>query len=104
VIGVYVEGFRDLDGLAFLRVAQEVTSRGKDVIFYKAGRTESGRSAAAGHTASVAGDYDVCQAAAEQAGAIVVDTFKEFEQLLELAVALHEKDVSGVRVAAVSNA
>ena len=104
VIGVYVEGFRDLDGLAFLRATQEVTSRGKDVIFYKAGRTESGRSAAAGHTASVAGDYDVCQAAAEQAGAIVVDTFKEFEQLLELAVALHDKDVSGVRVAAVSNA
>ena len=42
--------------------------------------------------------------AAEHAGAIVVDTFKEFEQLLELAVAFHEKDVSGIRVAAVSNA
>ncbi|HET9234174.1 MAG TPA: CoA-binding protein, partial [Candidatus Eisenbacteria bacterium] len=104
VIGVYVEGFRDLDGLAFLRATREITAGGKDVIFYKAGRTESGRSAAAGHTASVAGDYDVCQAAAEQAGAIVVDTFKEFEQLLELAVALHDKDVHGVRVAALSNA
>jgi acyl-CoA synthetase (NDP forming) len=104
VIGVYVEGFRDLDGLAFLRAAQEVTALGKEIVFYKAGRTESGRSAAAGHTASVAGDYDVCQAAAEQAGAIVVDTFKEFEQLLELAVAFHEKDVAGIRVAAVSNA
>ena len=39
------------------------TASGKDVVFYKAGRTESGRSAAAGHTAAVAGDYDVCQAA-----------------------------------------
>jgi indolepyruvate ferredoxin oxidoreductase beta subunit len=104
VIGVYVEGFRDLDGLTFLRVAQDVAASGKEIVFYKAGRTESGRSAAAGHTASVAGDYDVCQAAAEQAGAIVVDTFKEFEQLLELSVALHDKDVSGVRVAALSNA
>ena len=104
VIGVYVEGFRDLDGLAFLRATQEITGKGKDVIFYKAGRTESGRSAAAGHTASVAGDYDVCQAAAEHAGAIVVDSFKEFEQLLELAVALRQKDVAGVRVAALSNA
>jgi acyl-CoA synthetase (NDP forming) len=63
-----------------------------------------GRSAAAGHTAAVAGDYDVCQAAAEQSGAIVVDTFKEFEQLLELCTALHGKEVHGIRVGAVSNA
>jgi acyl-CoA synthetase (NDP forming) len=104
VIGVYVEGFRDLDGLAFFRATEEVAAAGKEVIFYKAGRTEPGRSAAAGHTASVAGDYDVCQAAGEQAGAVVIDTFKEFEQLMELAVALHRKDVSGLRVGAVSNA
>jgi acyl-CoA synthetase (NDP forming) len=73
-------------------------------VFYKAGRTEPGRSAAAGHTASVAGDYDICQAAAEQAGALVADTFKEFEQMLELCTALHDKPVQGVRVGAVSNA
>jgi len=104
VIGLYAEGFNDLDGLALLRQIAAVTATGKDVILYKAGRTESGRSAAAGHTASVAGDYDICQAAAEQAGAIVVDTFKEFEQLLELCTALHDKQVSGVRLGVVSNA
>ena len=104
VIGVYAEGFNDLDGLAFLRAVQAVSAAGKLVVFYKAGRTASGRSAAAGHTAAVAGDYDICQAAAAQAGALVVDTFKEFEQLLEIATALYDKRIGGRRVAALSNA
>jgi indolepyruvate ferredoxin oxidoreductase beta subunit len=103
-LGVYTEGFSDLDGLELLRNISAVTRVGKSVVFYKAGRTEPGRSAAQGHTASVAGDYDVCQAAAAQAGALVADTFKEFEQLLELCTALHGKPVKGVRVGAVSNA
>jgi acyl-CoA synthetase (NDP forming) len=103
-IGIYAEGFNDLDGLSLLRNIAAATGSGKDVVFYKAGRTEPGRSAAAGHTASVAGDYDVCQAAAGQAGALVTDTFKEFEQLIALCTALHGKPVRGVRVGAVSNA
>jgi acyl-CoA synthetase (NDP forming) len=104
VIGVYTEGFNDLDGLELLRHIASVTEAGKVVVFYKAGRTEPGRSAAAGHTASVAGDYDVCQAAAGQAGALVADTFKEFEQLLEIGTALHAKRVTGVRLGVISNA
>jgi indolepyruvate ferredoxin oxidoreductase beta subunit len=103
-VGVYMEGFRDTDGLEFLRAVQSVTRAGKTVVFYKAGRTETGRSAAAGHTASVAGDYDICQAAAQHAGAIVVETFREFEQMVELATYLHRKEVRGSRVFAMSNA
>ncbi|PIE16285.1 MAG: hypothetical protein CSA66_07520 [Proteobacteria bacterium] len=104
VVGVYAEGFKDLDGLDFARATKAATAAGKAVVFYKAGRTEIGRSAAAGHTAAVAGDYDVAIAAATQAGAIVVDRFKDFEQLMELAVALHGKRVGGRRVGAISNA
>jgi indolepyruvate ferredoxin oxidoreductase beta subunit len=104
VIGVYTEGFNNMDGLELFRNITRATEAGKDVVFYKAGRTEPGQSAAAGHTASVAGDYDVCQAAAAQAGALVTDTFKEFEQLVELCTALHGKPVGGVRVGVVSNA
>jgi len=104
VIGVYAEGFSDLDGLAFLRAIAALREAGKDVVFYKAGRTEQGRSAAAGHTASVAGDYDICVAGARAAGALVADTFDSFEQLLELTTALHHKVVRGVRLGAVSNA
>ncbi|MBN2559771.1 MAG: indolepyruvate oxidoreductase subunit beta [Phycisphaerae bacterium] len=103
-IGVYVEGFKDLDGIAFVRAVEEVAATGKVVIFYKAGRTDVGRSATAGHTASIAGDYDICQTAVANAGAIVTETFKEFEQLMELATALHGKKIGGRRVGAISNA
>ena len=103
-IGVYAEGFADMDGLAFLRAIEEATAAGKTVVFYKAGRTPTGRTAAAGHTASVAGDYDVCRAAVTAAGALVTETFKEFEQVLELATALHDKPINGLRIGAISNA
>ncbi|MFH1748754.1 MAG: indolepyruvate oxidoreductase subunit beta [Planctomycetota bacterium] len=103
-LGVYAEGFTDVGGLEFIRAVRQTTATGKTVVFYKAGRTSTGRSAAAGHTASVAGDYDVCQAAVEQAGAIVVETFKEFEQVVEIATDLHDKHVGGRRIAAISNA
>ena len=108
VIGVYAEGFNNLDGLDFVRAVREVSASGKLVVFYKAGRTPSGRSAAAGHTASVAGDYDVCLAATANAGALVVESFKEFEQLVDLATALHGKSRAAFgavpRLGAVSNA
>lgn len=103
-IGVYVEGFCDLDGLAFLRAIERAVAAEKVVVFYKAGRTAAGRSAAQGHTASLAGDYDVCLATAAAAGAIVTETFKEFEQLMELATDLHHKRVGGKRIGAISNA
>ncbi len=103
-IGVYVEGFNDLDGLDMLQVVRKVVERGTTVVFYKAGRTAQGRDAAAGHTASVAGDYDICEAGATGAGAIVANTFKEFEQLLELSAGLHDKAVGGTRLGAISNA
>ncbi len=103
-IGVYVEGFADGDGAEFVRAVKAVVARGKTVVFYKAGRTAVGRNAAAGHTASVAGDYDVCLAAAENAGALVASGFKEFEQLLEVATYLHGKKVRGDRVYAITNA
>jgi acyl-CoA synthetase (NDP forming) len=104
VIGVYVEGFRNLDGLELARIVRRAVSRGKDVIFYKAGRTPAGQSATAGHTASIAGDYNVCEAALVAAGALVVQTFKDFERLLHLAAHLHNRIITGTAIAAVSNA
>ncbi|MBL9121250.1 MAG: indolepyruvate oxidoreductase subunit beta [Phycisphaerae bacterium] len=103
-IGVYVEGFNDMDGLDLLQAVRRITEAGKTVIFYKAGRTAQGRDAAAGHTAAVAGDYDICEAGATAAGAIVTETFAEFGQLMELSAALHGKRVGGTRLAAISNA
>ncbi|MCD4750275.1 MAG: acetate--CoA ligase family protein [Thermoanaerobaculales bacterium] len=104
VFGIYMEGFRPADGLAFARAVQETVTLGKDVVFYKAGRTSEGRSATAGHTASVAGDYAVCEAALEEAGAWVASDFNEFSDLLRLCTNLRGKEIAGNNIAAVSNA
>jgi acyl-CoA synthetase (NDP forming) len=104
VFAVYMEGFQPGDGLAFAGAVREAAALGKDVVFYKAGRTSEGRSATAGHTASVAGDYAVCEAALVQAGAMVANDFSEFSDLLRVALALRGKQAAGNRLAAVSNA
>ena len=103
-LGIYLEGLNDLDGLPLARRVESVVRAGRRVVFYKAGRSEAGRSAAAGHTASIAGDAEVCRATLEQAGALVTDTFREFEQLLELSASLHGKTVTGSRIGVVTNA
>ncbi len=103
-VAFYMEGFTDLDGLSFARAVREAIARGKEVIFYKAGRTPEGKSALSGHTASIAGDYMVCESCIGQAGAMVAETFNVFEGLLRLSCTLHNKMVSGNRLAAISNA
>ena len=104
VFAVYMEGFPPGDGLAFASAVKETVALGKDVVFYKAGRTSEGRSATAGHTASVAGDYAVCESAVTQAGAFVAADFADFEDLLRVVVALRGKKAGGSRLAAISNA
>jgi acyl-CoA synthetase (NDP forming) len=104
VIAVYVEGFNDLDGLAFCRAVREAVLAGKEVVFYKAGRTPEGKSATSGHTASLAGDYMVCESCVRQAGAIVAQSFNQFQDLFLLAETLWGKKIRGNRLAAVSGA
>jgi acyl-CoA synthetase (NDP forming) len=103
-LGVYAEGFKNLDGLAFVRAVRRAVSKGRDVVFYRAGRTPEGRSAAAGHTAALAGDYAVCESCARQAGAMVAQTFTEFDSLFLLSQRLRGKKIGGNRIAAVSSA
>jgi len=104
IVASYMEGFIDLDGLDFARAVRRAVLQGKEVLFYKAGRTPEGKSATSGHTASLAGDYMVCESCIQQAGAMVAGTFTEFEGLFRLASFLHHKVISGKRLAAVSNA
>ncbi len=104
VIGVYAEGFNDLDGIAFVSAVRQAVVAGKDVIFYKAGRTPEGKVATSGHTASLAGDYMVCESCVRQAGGIVAQTFSQFEDLLMLAQRLHKKQIGGNCLAALSGA
>jgi acyl-CoA synthetase (NDP forming) len=104
VIAVYAEGFNDLDGLEFCRAVRQAVVAGKEVVFYKAGRTVEGKAATSSHTASLAGDYMVCESCVSQAGAIVARNFSEFQELMLLAETLSRKPIRGNRLAAVSGA
>ncbi len=103
-LAFYMEGFTDLDGLSFARAVRAAIEAGKELIFYKAGRTPEGKDALAGHTASIAGDYMVCESCISQSGAMVAETFNVFEGLLRLSCTLYHKTITGNRLAAVSNA
>jgi acyl-CoA synthetase (NDP forming) len=104
VFAVYVEGFRPLDGLRFLEAARDITTQGRTVILYRAGRTPAGAQASASHTASIAGDYAVMRALCAGAGVLVAESLEDFEDLVVLFSGLGRRTVSGWRLAAVSNA
>lgn len=103
-IGIYVEGFRDLDGLDFACAVRQAVRNGKEVVVYKAGRTAPGAGAALGHTASDAGDYARFDSVLRHAGAIVADDVTAFDDLLYLAGALHGKRIGGRKLGAISGA
>jgi len=104
VFAVYVEGFKPLDGLRFLKAAREIRKSGRSVILYRAGRTTEGQKASASHTASIAQDYAVTQALARQSGVVVAETLSDFEELVRLFVLLKDKKPRGLRLGALSNA
>ena len=104
VIGMYIEGFKDLDGLAFAKAVRRAVINGKDIVIYKAGQTDPGKNATIGHTASIAGDYDICVSLLTQAGAMVTKEFTDFADLVYAASYLHHKKIGGNRLGAVSGA
>ena len=82
IIAAYIEGVRD--GRRFLSVLGEAAKR-KPVVIYKGGRTEAGKRAALGHTASLTSSVAVFEAMCRQANAIQVDNIGE---LIDVLVAL----------------
>ena len=104
LFGVYVEGFRPLDGKRLLAAAQRIVASGRHVVLYRAGRTQAGAAASASHTASIAGDYAVTRELASEAGVVVAETLDDFEDLVSLFAALGDRPPKGRRLGAVSNA
>jgi len=104
VIACYIEGFRPGDGARFLAAARRARERGKRIIVYKAGKTPLGAKAAASHTASLAGDYDVARACLLASGTTVADSLDEFEDLIKTFTLLHARPPRGPRVGILSNA
>ncbi len=103
-VALYVEGFKELDGIRTAVAVKALVNKGKKVIVYKGGRSSAGKSAASGHTASIAGDYSVYKSVMHDAGAMIVESFTEFEDLLKLCVLWDRFKLKGKNAALLSNA
>ena len=96
-IGLHIEGIND--GRTFLDEVAE-TTKVKPVVVMKTGRTEQGARVISSHTASLAGQDEVYEAAFKQCGALRVESAIEFSSLL-LALS-HGKLLKGNRVGVLS--
>ena len=96
-IGLHIEGIND--GRTFLDEVAE-TTKVKPVVVMKTGRTERGARVISSHTASLAGQDEVYEAAFKQCGALRVESAIEFSSLL-LALS-HGKLPKGNRVGILS--
>lgn len=91
VVAIYSEGFKELDGINLSNIVKELNNNNKDVIIYKAGRTEAGRSAVQGHTASIAGDYPSTFQILQRSGAFMAESFDQFEDMVTLCSMFKDK-------------
>lgn len=81
-LGMYVEGFDD--AAAFAALAERARAMGKGVVCIKSGKTELSRTAAASHTASLAGGGAASSAFLRQIGVAEVNTPSELIETLKL--------------------
>ncbi len=103
-LGIYIEGFRDLDGLHFARAVRKAVLNGKQIVVYKSGRSAPGQGGVMGHTASIAGGLALFESVIRHAGAIVTEDLNTFDDLFYMAGALHDKKAGGNRLGAISGA
>jgi acyl-CoA synthetase (NDP forming) len=104
LFAVYSEGFRVLDGLRFMQAAARIAASGRTVVLYHGGRTPAGASAAASHTAAVAGDFETLRQLAREAGVVLAESLDDFEDCVRLFASLGHREVAGFDLGAVSNA
>ncbi len=101
VISLYIEGLGPGEGRLFFELSKEIK---KPVMVYKAGKTEAGARAAASHTASMSGSYDVFKAACFQSGVILAENIEDYYNFVKIFSLLANKIPSSNRVAGVVNA
>ena len=101
LIAMYIEGMNAHEGRRMFDAARRAT---KPVIAYKAGRTEAGAKAAASHTASMSGSYEVFRAACEQAGILLVEELADFYNDMKVFAMQADRIPRGNRVGGVVNA
>ncbi len=101
VMALYLEGVGAGEGRRFFDLARRSQ---KPVIVYKSGRTEAGAKAAASHTASISGSYDVFKAACLQADCVLTEELDDFYHFTKAFAMLSGRKPCGCRVAGVVNA
>jgi len=96
---LYIEQIRD--GRRFMEMVRQITPK-TPVVAIKAGSSKVGELTAASHTGSLAGSYEVYQAAFWQSGIIPVRSIREAFQTAELLAS--EGHPKGIRAIVISNA
>ena len=96
VICIYMEGLRD--PARFLALGDAAKQAGKPLLLVKTGRTEAGSRAAKSHTASLAGAYDVFQAACRDHGVVLLDDPDGMIQLADFLIRSPVPQGSGIGV------
>jgi acyl-CoA synthetase (NDP forming) len=81
-IGMYIEGIDDAQGFAAL--AEDARAASKGIVCIKSGKTELSRTAAASHTASLAGGGAASSAFLRQLGVAEVNTPAELMETLKI--------------------
>ncbi len=103
VLGVYVEGFVGADACTVAKLIEEFRVENRHVIVYKGGRSQLGQVAAAGHTGAMTGDYLVQKRLLLKAGAILTESFNQFNAVLKWMAAYPDLHTLG-QLAIVTNA
>ena len=103
VLGIYVEGFVGGDACAVAKLVEEFRAENRHVIIYKGGRSQLGKSAAASHTGAMTGDYHVQKRLLHKAGAVITESFNQFNAVLKWMAAYPDLRELG-RLAIVTNA
>ncbi len=103
VLGIYVEGFVGADVCAVAKLVEEFRAENRHVIIYKGGRSQLGQAAAAGHTGAMTGDYLVQKRLLHKAGAVLTESFNQFNAVLKWMAAYPDLHTLG-KLAIVANA
>jgi acyl-CoA synthetase (NDP forming) len=103
VLGIYVEGFVEGDVCAVAKLVKQFRSENRHVIIYKGGRSQLGAEAAAGHTGAMTGDYHMQKRLLDKAGAVMVESFNQFNTVFKWMAAYPDLHTLG-KLAIVTNA
>ncbi len=97
IIAIHMEGLEHPKG--FLSLASRV-AREKPIVVFKTGQSMAGARAAASHSGSMAGDYDIYRAALKQAGLLFLDNDGRMRDAVRTL--LHQPLLQGKRIAVIT--